>query len=95
MHVLLHKLSVLARVWLASEGLRMNDGVNGVQATLAHAAAWRKSSYSNPSGNCVEAAELAGGVALRDSRSPDGPALVCTSATWDAFIRGVKDKDLG
>jgi hypothetical protein len=69
----------------------MNDDVNGVRATLPHAAAWRKSSYSNPSGNCVEAAGLAGGVALRDSRSPDGPALVFTSATWDAFVRGMKD----
>jgi hypothetical protein len=73
----------------------MNDGVNRVQATLPHTAAWRKSSYSNPSGNCVEAAERAGGVALRDSRFPDGPALVVTSATWDAFIRSVKERDLG
>jgi hypothetical protein len=73
----------------------MNVGVNGVQAALPHTAPWRKSSYSNPSGNCVEAAELAGGVALRDSRSPDGPALVFTEATWDAFIRTMKDRDLG
>jgi hypothetical protein len=68
----------------------MNDGVNGVQATLTHTSAWRKSSYSNPSGNCVEAADLLGGVALRDSRSPDGPALVFTSATWGTFVRKVK-----
>ena len=73
----------------------MNDGVNGVQALLPHTGAWRKSSYSNPSGNCVEAAELVGSVALRDSRFPDGPALVFTSATWDAFVRSVKDSDLG
>jgi hypothetical protein len=73
----------------------MNDDVNGVRATLPHAAAWRKSRYSNPSGNCVEAAGLAGGVALRDSRSPDDPALVFTSATWDTFVRGMKGSDLG
>jgi Domain of unknown function (DUF397) len=73
----------------------MNDDVNGVRATLPHTAAWRKSSYSNPSGNCVEAAGLAGGVALRDSRSPAGPALVFTSATWDTFVRGMKGSDLG
>jgi hypothetical protein len=73
----------------------MNDDVSGVQATLQHTAAWRKSSYSNPSGNCVEAAGLAGGVALRDSRSPDGPALVFTSATWDAFVGSMKGGDLG
>jgi hypothetical protein len=73
----------------------MNDGVGGVRATLPHPAAWRKSSYSNPSGNCVEAAEFVGGVALRDSRFPNGPALVFTPATWDVFVRGVKDSDLG
>ena len=73
----------------------MNDGVNGVQAALPHTAAWRKSSYSNPSGNCVEAAELVGGVALRDSRFPDGPALAFASATWHPFIRSVKGRDLG
>ncbi|MGD0703565.1 MAG: DUF397 domain-containing protein [Trebonia sp.] len=73
----------------------MNDGVNGVRATLPYTAAWRKSRYSNPSGNCVEAAGLVGGVALRDSRFPDGPALVFASATWDAFVRGAKGSDLG
>jgi uncharacterized protein DUF397 len=73
----------------------MNDGVDGVQATLPHTAAWRKSSYSNPSGNCVEAADLAGGVALRDSRFPAGPALAFTGATWGAFTRGVKGNGLG
>ena len=32
-----------------------------------------------------------GGVALRDSRFPDGPALVVARATWDAFTRRVKN----
>ena len=74
----------------------MDRHVNGVRAPLPAAGAWRKSSYSNPSGNCLEAAELDGGVALRDSRFPDGPALVFTRATWDAFVRGVKRQpDLG
>jgi len=68
----------------------MNHHVNGAQASSLHNATWRKSSHSNPSGNCVEAADLPGGVALRDSRFPDGPALVVTSATWDAFLAGVK-----
>jgi hypothetical protein len=68
---------------------------NGVRASLLRAVAWRKSSYSNPSGNCVEAAHLADGVAVRNSRFPDGPALVFTGAEWDAFLRGVKDGDFG
>jgi hypothetical protein len=73
----------------------MDHGVTGARASLPHTASWRKSSYSNPSGNCVEAAALAGGVALRDSRFPDGPALVFPSARWDAFLRGVKGGDSG
>jgi hypothetical protein len=69
----------------------MDHHVNGAQASVPPTGAWRKSSYSNPSGNCVEAAELGGGVALRDSRFPNGPALVFTGATWDAFLRRVND----
>jgi len=67
---------------------------NGVQASLLREAAWRKSHYSNPSGNCVEAAQLpAGAVAVRNSRYPDGPALVFTRAEWDAFVLGARDGD--
>ncbi|GAA4365078.1 hypothetical protein GCM10023088_10080 [Actinomadura verrucosospora] len=35
---------------------------------------WRKSSYSaSNGGNCVELADAATGVAVRDSKDPDGP----------------------
>jgi len=43
----------------------------------------------------VEAAELPAGVAVRNSRFPDGPALLFTEAEWGAFLRGVKGGDFG
>ncbi|MEV6132374.1 DUF397 domain-containing protein [Streptomyces violaceusniger] len=51
-------------------------------------AVWRKSSYSNQEGgNCVEVADgIPGVVPVRDSKRPDGPALVFPAASWTAFV---------
>jgi hypothetical protein len=55
-------------------------------------AGWRKSAHSNPSGNCVELARLpAGQVAVRNSRHPRGPVLICAPDEIAAFIQGAKD----
>jgi hypothetical protein len=60
-------------------------------AELLHAG-WRKSAHSNPSGNCVELARLpAGQVAVRNSRHPRGPVLICAPDEIAAFIQGAKD----
>ncbi|MFY1634782.1 DUF397 domain-containing protein [Solwaraspora sp. WMMB335] len=68
---------------------------NGVPGTELPALAWQKSGRSNPSGNCVELAPLPGGtgVAMRNSRHPDGPALIYTLAEIEAFILGARDGD--
>ncbi|NKY31815.1 DUF397 domain-containing protein [Nocardia speluncae] len=53
--------------------------------------AWRKSTFSNPSGNCVEFAEAAGDlVAVRNSRFPDGGVLFYTRPEIEAFLQGAK-----
>jgi hypothetical protein len=56
--------------------------------------AWQKSRRSNPSGNCVEMAELpTGEIAVRNSRYPDGPVLIYTREEVEAFVGGAKDGD--
>jgi hypothetical protein len=56
---------------------------------------WRKARRSNASGNCVELARLphGGGFVIRNSRHPDGPALIFTPAEIDAFVAGVREGD--
>ncbi|EPH43730.1 DUF397 domain-containing protein [Streptomyces aurantiacus] len=57
--------------------------------------AWRKSSYSDgtPS-SCVEVADLsphpAGGIGIRDSKNPQGPALTLGLPAWKAFLSGLR-----
>lgn len=66
----------------------------GSVAAAPRGLSWRKSGRSNPSGNCVELAELPdGSIAVRNSREPDGPALVYTRAEIAAFVGGAKDGD--
>ncbi|GIJ27647.1 hypothetical protein Vqi01_28090 [Micromonospora qiuiae] len=57
----------------------------------ADQAKWRKSSRSSASGsNCVEVAEVVGGLAVRDSKDPAGAALRFERAAWSAFVAGLR-----
>jgi hypothetical protein len=53
---------------------------------------WRKSSYSaSNGGNCVELADVAGAVAVRDSKNPDGPVLLLTRAALRTAVQSAAD----
>lgn len=65
---------------------------NGMSAHELTDASWRKSKRSGAVGNCVEMAPLTENeVAVRNSRYPDGPALVYTREEIAAFLGGAKD----
>ncbi|MFE8950970.1 DUF397 domain-containing protein [Streptomyces althioticus] len=57
---------------------------------------WRKSTYSgNEGGSCIEVLDgHPAGVPVRDSKVPEGPALVFRPAGWTPFVAAVKDGSL-
>jgi hypothetical protein len=68
-----------------------------IEVDLSHAQ-WRASNNGDADSASVEVAVVAGSkegsehvIAVRDSRHPDGPALIFTPAEWDAFTAGVRD----
>jgi hypothetical protein len=72
----------------------MDQVFNGMPATELAGVTWMKSRRSNSTGNCVEMAKLANGsVAVRNSRHPEGPALIYTHAEIEALVLGAKDGD--
>ncbi|MFC5666629.1 DUF397 domain-containing protein [Kitasatospora misakiensis] len=57
---------------------------------------WRKSSYSNNGGSCVEIApDLPGIVPVRDSKDPSGPVLTFPTSAWRAFVTAVQADEFG
>ncbi|MFE2024064.1 DUF397 domain-containing protein [Streptomyces hygroscopicus] len=67
-------------------------------APAPHPVEWVKSSYSNGGGgSCVEWAPAfapTGAVPVRDSKNPNGPALVFPTPSWSSFISAVRNGQL-
>jgi Domain of unknown function (DUF397) len=69
----------------------MQDIHNGISAAQLEGATWRKSQRSNSQGACVELARLdAGTVAMRNSRDPQGTALVYPASAVRAMVSALR-----
>jgi hypothetical protein len=72
-------------------GVRMFH--NGMSAALLNAA-WVKARMSTANGDCVELAVLpTGQLAIRNSRDPEGPALIFTRSEISSFLDGAKSSE--
>ncbi|WP_342751756.1 DUF397 domain-containing protein [Streptomyces cahuitamycinicus] len=53
---------------------------------------WRRSSYSNDQGgSCLEVLDgHRRGVPVRDSKNPQGPALIVPGPAWSTFVTAIR-----
>ncbi|MFB7554916.1 DUF397 domain-containing protein [Streptomyces brevispora] len=65
--------------------------INHTVADATTLVGWFKSSYSGGgNGDCLEVAGGHAAVPVRDSKAPDGPAVVFSVAGWMSFVTAVK-----
>lgn len=90
------ELDLASAQWVKSS---YSDGSGGECVEFTRDFAWVKSSYSEGNGGaCIEfspaLAEAHGLVPVRDSKAPDGPALIFSAVGWSSFVTAVKNGEL-
>lgn len=56
--------------------------------------AWRKASFSDPDGACFVVAEVAEGIAVRNSNRPTEPTIILDRSQFAALLEGIKAGEL-
>lgn len=56
---------------------------------------WRKARRSMSNGACVEVASSAAGMAVRDSKDPEGAVLYYEVAAWSSFVGAARSGSFG
>jgi hypothetical protein len=54
---------------------------------------FKKSSFSQENGECVEVASRDGVLAVRHSKDRSGPVLYFNEDEWRAFLKGVRNNE--
>ncbi|MWA12440.1 DUF397 domain-containing protein [Streptomyces sp. BA2] len=71
------------------------SGGECIECAPLNGTAWRKSSYSSDTGGeCIEFAPREGGLALRDSKNPEGPVFTISPGAFARFVRAAADGGL-
>ncbi|WP_367134979.1 MULTISPECIES: DUF397 domain-containing protein [Streptomyces] len=65
-----------------------------LEIPAVQSAPWRKSSYSNAGGNCVEVASLSTRIGIRDSKDTTRPTLQVRPGAWTSFLHEVRSGHL-
>lgn len=67
------------------------EETGGFDEARSSSGKWRKSSFSESNGDCIEVAILTKGqISVRDSKAIVGPHLSYSSHAWTAFVGDVR-----